>query len=137
MKTLNKLFNKKFTSKKGELVIETAISFLILAILVTAVFMVLSRAMSMTSASARRAKLSQESEVNPAILMDFANDEITTIEFRIGGATGTIITSHTVRFNVPCDDLTCKCDNFPRCPAIPCPDPDCCMCNSSVAFAPN
>ncbi|MDR2559709.1 MAG: hypothetical protein LBC86_09255 [Oscillospiraceae bacterium] len=127
---------KRLTSNRGELIAETIISFMILSILVTAVFLVLSRAMSMTTDSARKAKISQEGEMNPAILMAFPNSEPANIVFNV---TGLGIVTHPIIFNTShaiADAACIKCADFPNCPGVPCPAPDCCWCNDAVAFAP-
>jgi hypothetical protein len=134
---MNSKLKKKLSSKKGELIAETAMSFLVLAILVASVFMVLTRAMSMTSDSAKKARISQEGEVNPAILMEYPCSVPATIEFRIGAMP---IASHAIEFNTmhppgtPAADCP-TCANFPGCHRIPCDV--CCGCNNAIAFSPS
>jgi uncharacterized oligopeptide transporter (OPT) family protein len=132
MKLLSNRRFKRLTSNKGELIVETLISFLVLAILITTVFLVLNRAISMTTDTARSARISQEGEVNPVMMGVFANEVDTQITFAGPG----IMVNHPIIFNTEHAAGACAkwCPEFPGCPAMPCPD--CCGCNSAVAFLP-
>jgi len=104
---------------------------MVLSILVTAVFLVLNRAMSMTTASSRSARLSQEGEMNPAVLMAFPHSQTVDITIEIGG---TPVATHSVFFNTSHGLAACFCANYPHCAGFPCPT--CCGCNNAIAFSP-
>jgi competence protein ComGC len=71
MKFLNKEAKKKFASNKGELLVETMISLLILAILIAVVTSVIVNALGMITNSGQRARDLQSNQINPAILIDY------------------------------------------------------------------
>jgi hypothetical protein len=127
-------FKKRLISNRGELIVETIVSFLVLAILISAVFLVIGRAMTLAGNSSREARISQEGEVNPSLLSNFEHSVPVVIEF---WANGVLWASHDINFNTahaPGDPACTRCPTFPACPAKPCPI--CCNCNNSVAFAP-
>ncbi|MCL2696983.1 MAG: hypothetical protein FWE74_02740 [Oscillospiraceae bacterium] len=113
---LVKKVKERLTSNRGELIAETIMSFLVLSILVAAVFLIMSQAMAMTSDSARRAITSQEDEVNPSVLRTYVHSETVRIHFNGGGIQAT----HTIDFNTMHE--TCAEDD--------------CNCNNALAFSP-
>ena len=140
MAVLNKIV-KRLTSNKGELLVETLISFLILSVLVGAVVGVLNSSMQSTGSSIQDGKILQEVEINPAVLSNYIASETATITFSGPGLSGA---SHQISFNTThdlSDTNECVaakgsvCTRHTTLRNISCVN--CCDCNDTVAFSPN
>jgi Tfp pilus assembly protein PilV len=128
----------RLKTNKGEILIETLISFFILAILMAAVTTAINNSMHVTGSSVQRGRVVQEVEVNTAILTNYWSETETGITFTGNG----INVMHDIRLNARCFDATnpdltypgCRCDRYPQCAVLPCAS--CCGCNEMRAFAP-
>jgi hypothetical protein len=124
---------ERLTSNKGEMLVETLMSLVIFAILLGAVFLIVTRSQTMTSNSIREARVMQQGEVNPALMEAYVGSSgsgTTTISFFGGGITA----SHSIIFNARCPTCPPSCARSPNCTILPCPV--CCGCNDMVAFTP-
>ncbi|MCL1822786.1 MAG: hypothetical protein FWG44_01155 [Oscillospiraceae bacterium] len=71
----------RLISNKGELIAETMVSFMILAMLFAAVLMCLNFALRVTGRSIRDSRELQEDVVNPTLLTQYGGDEEDVIIF--------------------------------------------------------
>jgi len=102
MKISIQTIKKIFRSNKGETLVESIVSLLILSILLLAVTTMIQTALRMTSASAQKARGVQEDTVNPVILADYRdseNDVAITFEATAIEGEYNIEAKHNVVFN--------------------------------------
>jgi len=102
MKISIQTIKKIFRSNKGETLVESIVSLLILSVLLLAVTTMIQTALRMTSASAQKARGMQEDTVNPVILADYRdseNDVAITFEATAIEGEHNIEAKHNVVFN--------------------------------------
>jgi hypothetical protein len=121
MKILNH-WAKRLTSNRGELLAETIISFMLLALLMSMIAILVRGAMLMTNSSIENAKISQEDEINPAIMEDYSSslEKEFKITATLPAGLSDIDTEHDIEFNT-------FCATFPACAD---------GCNDEIAFSP-
>jgi len=117
--------------------VETIASFALLAILMSAIAILVRNAMLMTNTSIHNARNAQENEVNPAMMEEYGGFDLMDITFDVFLGVNLIASStHEVKFNTFCAAFPAcvQCANAPFCVVMPCPT--CCGCNDEIAFTP-
>ena len=111
---------------------ETIISFMLLALLMSMIAVLMRGAMLMTTNSVQNAKISQEDEINPALMEDYNGSIV--IPFRI---TGTINLPASVSGEIPAITIALNPEHQVRfntfCALFPACTDD---CNDEIAFSP-
>ena len=103
---LRSSLEKIWKSNRGETVIESIISMIILSILLVSVAMILQTAIKMTERSLEMAESSQEGLANQLILDEY-EEEDDDVDFNISAkdATIDIDATHKVTLNIASDDI--------------------------------
>ena len=96
MKRSIRKIRKTIRSNKGEMLLESIVSLLILSILLVSVAVTIQTALRITGISLQEAQETQETRINPLVLAQYTDSEATNITFTAGG----ILASHQVVFNL-------------------------------------
>ena len=81
MKESLQRIKKNITDSKGETLMESIISLLILSVLLVAVATMIQAALGLTNSLTQRANSTQEDTINPVILTDYSNSITNSIIF--------------------------------------------------------